>query len=174
MRAQEKNVPSKSTSRRFNQKWFSRNCKRMVRRKNRRYKVYQRTKLDSDWRDKYQVASKAARKVCRNAHNNYVDDFFGERKKNPKKFYSYIKSKNNDNVGISSLSYNGELFTTDHDIANVLNMQFASVFSADDGITPKIKGQEGPQIGELNFTLNGVKKLIQNLDCNKASGPDGV
>ena len=69
MKAQEKNVPSKSTYRRFNQKLFSRNCKRMVRRKNRRHKVYQCTKLDSEW-DKYQVASKAARKVCRNAHNN--------------------------------------------------------------------------------------------------------
>ena len=49
-------------------------------------------------------------------------------------------------------------------------MQFASVFSVDDGITPKIKGQVGPQIEERNVTVNGVKKLIQNLDSNKASG----
>ena len=99
-RARDKNVPSKISSKRFSQRWFNRNCKRMVGRKNRKYKIYQRTKLSSDW-SKYQNAAKEARKTCRNAYHKHINDtFISERKSNPKKFYSFIKSKNQDNIGI--------------------------------------------------------------------------
>ena len=51
-----------------------------------------------------------------------------------------VKSKKQDTVGITSLSVNGDTFTSDTDIARVLNNQFLSVFSHDDGKTPDMEG----------------------------------
>ena len=45
---QENNVPSRIISKRFNQRWFNRDCKRMIRKKNIKFKIYQRTKLLND------------------------------------------------------------------------------------------------------------------------------
>ena len=97
-----------------------------------------------------------------------------DRKNNPKKFFSFIKSKKQDNIGITSLKENGAMFTSDKDIARILNDQFISVFSKDDGITPEIKGPKCPQIGNITITQNGVTKLLEDLDQSKASGPDGI
>ena len=53
-------------------------------------------------------------------------------------------------------------------------MQFASVFSEDDGKSPPIKGVEGPEISELIINEKGIEKLLLELDPAKASGPDGL
>ena len=71
--ALEKNVPSKTTSTRFNQPWFNSTCKKMVRKKRRSYKVYQRTQLATDW-ENYIKSAKACQKACKNAFNQHIQD----------------------------------------------------------------------------------------------------
>ena len=61
--AQEKHVPSKLTSKRYSQPWFNQQCKRLVRKKVRHYKLFKRTKLNSDW-IKYQEAARQSKKAC--------------------------------------------------------------------------------------------------------------
>ena len=106
--ALERNVPNKTTSTRFNQPWFNRACKKMVRKKRRTYKRYQRTKLETDWTN-YQKAAKKSQITCKDAFNQHVQDsIFSDRKTNPKKFFSFIKSKKQDNIGASVLVDNGK------------------------------------------------------------------
>ena len=49
LRLQDKYVPTRITSKRYSQPWFNRDCKRIIRKKIRRYRVFKRTKLDKDW-----------------------------------------------------------------------------------------------------------------------------
>ena len=100
--AQNNHVPSKITSKRFNQPWFNRECKRKIRKKARRYKLYKRTKLETDW-VKYQEAARCAKKSCTNAYNTYIKETVTENGDKNKKFFSFIKSKRTDISGVSSL-----------------------------------------------------------------------
>ena len=172
--AQENNVPSKISTKRYNQRWFNRSCKRVVRKKQRLFNKYKRTKRPADW-DKYMKAAKKARSTCKQACDKFINEnFLSEHKSNPKKFYSYIKSKKQDNIGITSLLSNGDTFTSDIEIAKILNNQFLSVFSEDDFRTPNMKGTECLPINDLHITQNGVQKLLSELDPSKANGPDGI
>jgi len=44
-----------------------------------------------------------------------------------------------------------------------LNKHFASVFSIDNGTTPKVNDLQGPPIGAITFTKNGILKLLKDL-----------
>ena len=102
LNAQDKHVPTKTTSQRFNQPWFNVVCKKAIRKKSRRYRVYKRTKLDQDWK-RYQQAAKFARKTCQNVYNTYIKENICDDKKNSKKFFSFVKSKRTDICGVSPL-----------------------------------------------------------------------
>ncbi|XP_066931168.1 uncharacterized protein [Clytia hemisphaerica] len=160
--AQESNVPCKNSTKRYNQRWFNQSCRSAVRKKQRLYNRYKRTKQSADW-NKYIKAAKKARLTCKQTCDKFINDnFLSEHKSNPKKFYSYIKSKKQDNIGITSLLSNGNTFTDDTQIAKILNNQFLSVFSEDDGRTPDIKGNTCPPISELEITQMVFKNYFQS------------
>jgi hypothetical protein len=54
-----------------------------------------------------------------------------------------------------------------------LNNQLQSVFTEDSEIImPEIGGKRYNTMNDINITLNGVTKLLRDLNPNKASGPD--
>jgi hypothetical protein len=61
--------------------------------------------------------------------------------------------------------------------ANILNAQYTSVFTKDDGVDihclPKPKRQL-PQMPDINITTEGIAKLLQKINPAKASGPDNI
>ena len=60
--------------------------------------------------------------------------------------------------------------------ADILNDQFKSVFTKQDHLeeTPKLNEPRYPKIDDLHISIQGVEKLLHNLDPNKASGPDNI
>ena len=57
--------------------------------------------------------------------------------------------------------------------ACVLNKQFQSVFTAEDlSSTPQLDSSIYPPIQDLEFSVNGIQALLENLDPSKAPGPD--
>ncbi|XP_066931249.1 uncharacterized protein [Clytia hemisphaerica] len=96
-------------------------------------------------------------------------------KKNSKKFFSFVKSKRTDICGLSPLlGENNEIHTKEEELAEILNNQFTSVFTEDDGTTPTPLGPKGKIINDIIITKNGVAKLLKELNPFKASGPDGI
>ena len=100
-----------------------------------------------------------------------------------KRFWTYIKHRKSDNVGVSSLKSEGKLYSHPIDKADILNKQFKSVFSSSE----KISGEEFsksypmpttedqfPIIQNINITLNGVVKLLRDLNPTKSPGPDNL
>ncbi|MEO0685391.1 MAG: reverse transcriptase family protein, partial [Cyanobacteria bacterium J06649_11] len=77
--------------------------------------------------------------------------------------------------GVSPLhNQHGKTQTDDEEIAKILNNQFASVFSQDDGLSPPIGGPVGADIADLIINRNGVLKLLREIDTHKSTGPDEV
>ena len=61
------------------------------------------------------------------------------------------------------------------DKANALSQQYSSVFTTEDlSHVPRVAGTPVPSIEPLTINLEGVEKLLSNIDPKKASGPDGV
>ena len=70
---------------------------------------------------------------------------------NTKPFYRYIKAQKNDNFGISSLKFNGLVYSDSSSKSEILNKQFQSVFSKKSTTaTPRLFGNKYPSIGKLS------------------------
>ena len=76
----------------------------------------------------------------------------------------------------------GKLFCDPASKSNILNRQFKSAFSANSKFTKKefIKSKRmDPSIKHqtmkpFNITINGITKLLKNLNPYKAQGPDNL
>ena len=91
-----------------------------------------------------------------------------------KKFFSFIKSKRSDIVGVPPLKdADGITHVKDKEIWELLSMQFASVFSHDDGSSPEVEGPPGFEMNNI-VQENGIIKLLDALNHQKASESDGT
>ena len=91
-----------------------------------------------------------------------------------KKFWTYIKSKRKDNVGISSLNSENTEITDNKAKAEILSNQFKAVFVDKDADTiPDMDSSGISDIHPLEFQTKGIVSLLRNINTKKASGPDG-
>jgi hypothetical protein len=96
--------------------------------------------------------------------------------KTPKRFWSFLKSKKQESVGVAPLkNKQGFLKSNSQSKANILNDQFTSIFTKeDDGPNPNKGPSNFNNMPDINITENGVYKLLKNLNVNKAAGPDQI
>ena len=106
--------------------------------------------------------------------NKVIQD--GLNQNNTKPFWSYTKSKRQDNIGIAPLKSKGNLLTDAKSKPNILLKQFILVFTkSTDNINPEVgKFNNTPPISQIIIDNNGVLKLLKRLDVHKAMGPDGI
>ena len=87
-------IPSKLSTARFSQPWINRDLKRLSHRKKRAYKKAKISRKNSDW-ERYKQLKKESQKECRKAYSAHVNELVSDDQTgNPKKLYSFIKSKN--------------------------------------------------------------------------------
>ena len=129
--------------------------------------------MSTDWK-RYNTAFKEYKKECKIAHNKYLNDNVFNDEANAKKFYTYVKSKQQDNVSVSTLNVNGCLIIDDCQKANVLNDQYCSVFSSPDDITPPINTPEVKEAMSDIVSPEGVQALLSRIKPTKAPGPDDI
>ena len=87
-------------------------------------------------------------------------------KSNLKKFFSFIKNKQNENIAVFPLSECTSLKLTKQDRARILNYQFSSVFSVENKTIPNAQGPQGDTAHEINIII----KLLNNLALSKTRG----
>ena len=92
-------VPSKFTSSRYSQPWVTVMYKRLSRRKKRAYNRAKRIHLKDDW-GIFQALKKETMKQYARAYNKFLrDSICPNIRNNPKKFFSFIKSRKMEHVG---------------------------------------------------------------------------
>ena len=135
-------------------------------------KLYKKAKTSKNW-DRYKSFQKACKREFKRAEQDYITRAInkGIEQKNHKPFWRYIKSKKSDNIGISPLKQDGNLFYDSKTKAEILLNQFKSVFTKSDGVIPDTQ-KCYPDIDNLVVTEDGVRKLLQNINTSKAAGPD--
>ena len=126
---------------------------------------------------RFRHLKKVAQNTCRKAYNKFTYDIIHSDpgSKRNKKLGALIKSKRCDNVGVAPLKDRGILHSDPLKKANILNHQFTSVFSRDDGSPlPDLPDVHHPVMEEIYVSLNGVIKLLKNLKPFTACGPDAI
>lgn len=170
-------IPSKLSSKGHSMPWISSKLKKSIRRKHKLYQQARQSQKQKDWAT-YKLHKKKLQKDIRNAHWKYVNETLNKNLEegNNKSFWKYIKAKRNDNIGVAAIKNNGILYHDSSTKAELLNAQFKSVFTVEnpDSELPEIAEQSYPSIPELNITVEGVYKLLSQLNTKKASGPDNI
>ena len=167
------NVPTKETSK-FYQPWITTQTKRLIRNKNLWYQKAKQRNDEKSWK-KYKDYKNLAQKLCRKSHDNYVQDLITSDKSN-KKLWSYVKSQRKEKTGISDLNVNNKVIQDPKQKADLFNEQFSKVFS-----DPNQPSESAPKrnvnpnvINNIQVSKNGVLKLLQGINENKATGPDDI
>ena len=178
----KKNIPQKTTSRRWNLPYITTNIKPLINTRKKLYNKAKKTQSETDW-SRFKKIRKHTKSKLREAHDDYISDILDlgsldEQGTQPKptivkKFWSYIRAQKKDTVGIPLLKVGQRVITDSVKKAEVLSNQYESVFN-NENLTampvmtrPRIEG-----IDNLVITTNGVRNLLMNLNSKKANGPD--
>ena len=170
-------VPNKLTSTRHNQPWITTEIKRLTRQKKKAYNRSRGKPKTSKQNQRFQTLEKKTKWACKVAYREYITNMISpvNGNVNPKRLYNFIKSKRNDNMGITCLEGPDGVIRSDSSTkANILNQQFQSVFTLIEDKTniPNKGTSPHPGMNPITVTPAGVKKLLNNLKEHKATGPD--
>jgi hypothetical protein len=107
------------------------NVMRTIRKKRRLWKVYKESKDHAEYRA-YKKVEKAVKDSVRKAKKKFEKNLAKDVKKNPKAFYSYLKSKTSNRQSVGPLKVDGVVVTDDEKQVEILNQFFTSVFTKED------------------------------------------
>ena len=95
-----------------------------------------------------------------------------------KQFWSFVKKLRRDSMGIPALRKDGLLVSDDVGKAEILNAQFESVFTSEEPMDNLPSSNKSyPIMSDIHVSLailDGVVKLLSELQENKAPGPHGL
>ena len=156
--------------------WITHEIKRMIKTRKR---LYSKTKGKSkpDLKKRYHQIDKLIKQKLSSEYNSYVNTLLDDTiHRNPKKFYQFINAKRSDGSGIPPLvCKDGSMASSDTGKAEALNTQYQSVFTKEDLINlPQINDVNIDRMPNITFSLNGIVKLMENLNINKSNGPDQI
>ena len=172
----DKHVPSKTTPSRHSHPWIDTTIRRAIRRKQRAHTKARKSGKKRD-QDRYKRLQDDVKDRIKKASNNYLNNVIADNfKTDSKKFWAYIKSKGQESQGVSPLkNTDGFLKSDTVSKAEILNTQFQSVFTEEDQSNMPDKGPSPYQpMDDITVSEKGIRTLLQNLQPNKATGPDGI
>ena len=86
-----------------------------------------------------------------------------------------MKNLRRDSSGVSCLRENGIWKTGNKDKADIFSRQFGSVYTRENAGDMSLKGPSPlPDIENISIDPNGIKKLLDRLNPNNASGPGDI
>jgi hypothetical protein len=173
--AVDKHVPSSMKSSRSNLPWLTRPLIRLIRRKNRAFYAAKSSGTVYHWA-RYRALRKQVQRDLRKAEQDFLSStVFESLQTNVKKFWSFIKQRRRDTAGIAALWNDGTLVSSPSDKAETLSKQYESIFTREDTTSiPSLGPSPFPALHNLQIGTNGIVKLLQELNVNKAPGPDGI
>ena len=168
--AMDSHIPSKIVSKRNQTPWINKRVKRLHKRKQRAYNQYSKNRDEVNY-EKFRAARKTTFRETRSAYRKYINEVVSD---SPKKFWSFVKNLKVDSIGIPTLKKDGKLESDNRAKAEILNDQFKSVFTKENLQLPSVPELNTPTMPDIIISVEGVAKLLHDLNPNKASGPDNI
>ena len=97
-------------------------------------------------------------------HNDYIRNMVSEPGSKNKRLYSYFKGMKCDSSGVATLKKDGTNYSEAIDKAEILNDQFASVFTKEDcSSMPSMGNSLESEAPPLVIQDNGVRKILEGF-----------
>ena len=164
-------IPKITISDEFQPPWFDSEVFHLCRKKERLHKEWKGSSSD----EKYVKFSKA-RKDYRNLvdtkmNANFEDD--DNRNLINKKFWSFVKSKSNSHRIPEVVSYNESIKSDPQGQCDLFNTYFYDQFTEGSEYSIDIDFS-GDHLYQVHFDPSNISNILNNLDPNKAQGPDNI
>ncbi len=167
----------KSTNKRIRPSWLSKELKSMMREKQSKWcRFVGGGRKDLMLLEEHREQCKIVKQKMNKCISDYEISLATSYAKNPKALYGYMKSKHRISERIGALNRQDGTNTTDRkEITEILNAQFESVFSVDEEDEQEFESRtESICNGEGIIHRKDIKDRLQNLNCDKTAGGDGV
>ena len=90
-------------------------------------------------------------------------------------FYKYVNLRRIHREGVAPLANKyGKLATSNNEKAEILNSQFSSVFTTDDGRVPFLTQRTDVQLSSVDISPERVRKFMCKLPAKFCRSPDGI
>ena len=160
--------------------WMTNNVMRLLRKKRRLWKAYTTSKYTQNDYNEYAAFKQVqceVKKAVKNSKRNFERKLAKDaRKSNTKPFYSYMKKRTSNRVGVGPLkNTSGKLVTDDQSMAEILNDFFCSVFTQEDSSNVPEAEQRyfgGQPLESFVISAAQVQQKLTKLKPNSAPGPD--
>ena len=153
-----KHIPQRTIQSNNNLPWINKRIKRDMKTRKCLYDTAKRSNSERDW-SAYRKMKNLINNNLREAHNNYCgklfnDSFGGSRRQ----FWKYIKAKHKNDIGISTIMFDGNPCTDPKAKATALNSYFESVFTKEDqSNVPTLDANESfPNLLDITFSVEGI------------------
>lgn len=169
-------VPSAMlTSKRARDKpWVSRQLRSLIQKKRRAFLKYRSTQLAAHLAKLSELTAHVKTSI-HTAKQQYFQAFEERVKNNPKEFWRYVRSNAKSDISVPPLNHDDSVVQSDTDKAQLLNSFFYSVFNPpaqrDVSFDAPFVTNEMPPI---TLQVEGIRKLLNELDVSKATGPDNI
>ena len=133
-------------------------------------------KLDSlaGW-SKFKKLRNKVKNLVSNKYTNYINDLAANLSTNPKRFWSFLRSKSRSKSTPNSLIHDGVEYSDSYVKANLFNKFFQSVFTpTNNDPLPAIAEEVDDHLSTVRFDRSEVLKCLKGLNTSKAAGPDGL
>ena len=172
-KAVRNNIPSKRIKPRKNVPWITSHIRRLFHKRKRLWKRAKASNNQNDWNN-YRRIRNQTKSELNKSYWLHVSSLI--ESKNPKRFWSFIKSKTKYQSVPPTVQLNDEVASTAADKAQLFNNFFLSIFNESDTAPPSTEAHTPLEdvIGDLICQEPDVTKILLSLNTNKACGPDGV
>ena len=183
--AVKEHIPHKTTRTKISQPWVTAEICKLIHKRDRVYKRMKKTsseKLKAEAKNLCRIVQRQLRQnYWRYMNNIFTEENASSQIMKNKRFWSYIKHQRSSNAGVAPLKKDSRLTSDPKEQAEVLNLEFQSVFGDGKRYTEEEFMQKTgmhdcdfPTMEDIEISERGVTTLLQNLNPHKACGPDGI
>ena len=157
-------------------KWFSRDIAAAIKVRNKAHKL-SKLQPSQETETAHKSECRKVDRLIRKAKLENEDRIASVAKANPKAFFAHVNSRKPVKNTIGPLKdQDGNIISTDEEMAELLNKYFASVYTEEDtseipDVAINYQGNE--PLKKIEITEEIVKTKIKKLNQNKSPGPDG-
>ena len=155
--------------------WITAGIRRKSRKKQRLYNKAKKSNNPKDW-ESYKKFQKELHKNVKKNYWSYQNNIISDPSDTSQKaFWRFIKSKKQDSPKTPPLKSGNKVVFDAEARAKIFNTQFTSVFTQEDQSNiPALDPTTFPSAANIHVSIEGVQKLLSELKCNKATGPDQI
>ena len=162
--------------------WINDEIRILIEKRKKKKRKAKQSNREADWRKFRQIRNYVILKI-RHRKSEFLNEL--DRKASDPNIFrqkdwwrlvrAFLEKKSKDNDEIPPVDYNGKVYYSNKEKANIFNDFFIkqSALEHEDDTPPDLP-QLDCQLNDITLTVSEVSNIIQNLDKSKATGPDQV